>query len=127
MTADDRLVRLGLLGYGGAQLALGLWQGLSPGTFYDALGPFGGQNDHYIRDVSSWTVALGVLCLLAVPRPSWRLPVLALAALQSGLHTVNHLLDAGEAETHWVGVADAVSLAVLSVLLVTLVRKESVR
>ncbi len=127
MTADDRLVRLGLLAYGGMQLALGLWQGLSPGTFYDALGPFGGQNDHYIRDVASWTVALGVLCLLAASRPTWRLPVLALAAVQSGLHTVNHLLDAGEADTHWVGIADAVSLAVLSVLLVALVRKEAAR
>lgn len=127
MTTDDRLVRLGLPAYGGLQLALGLWQGVSPGTFYDALGPFGGQNDHYIRDVASWTVALGVLCLLAATRPAWRLPVLALAALQSGLHTVNHLLDAGEAETHWVGIADAVSLALLSVLLVALVRKESTR
>lgn len=127
MSSDDRLVRLGLLGYGGMMLALGLWQGVSPGTFYDVAGPFGGQNDHYIRDVSSWTVALGVLCLLAASRATWRLPVLALAALQGALHTVNHVVDAGEAETAWVGVFDAVSLALLAVLLVALVRKELAR
>ncbi|MTD44213.1 hypothetical protein GKE82_07835 [Conexibacter sp. W3-3-2] len=125
LAARDRPVRTGLLAYGTLQLAIGLWQAVDPGSFYTALGPFDGRNDHYVRDVASWTLALGVLCLLAASRPAWRLPVLALAALQSALHTLNHLLDAGDADTHWVGIADAVSLALLTVLLLALVRKET--
>ena len=120
--SGSSVVPLGLRALGAFMLAQGAWMVISPGTFFDVLGPFGERNDHYLRDVASWALALGVLAFVAASRPSWRLPVLAVAALQSGLHAVNHVADAGEADPGWVGVFDAVSLALITVLLVLLLR-----
>ncbi len=89
----------------------------APGSFFSQVGPFGVRNDHYLRDVATWSFALGVLALLAAARPAWRLPVLALAAVQSGLHAVNHVVDAGDADPSWIGAFDAVSLGLLTVTL----------
>ncbi len=87
---------------------------VSPGTFFDAIGPFGERNDHYIRDMGTAVLALGTVALLAVRRPSWRLPVLAFAAVWFGLHALNHLADIGEADPEAVGVGDFVSLTALT-------------
>jgi peptidoglycan/LPS O-acetylase OafA/YrhL len=117
------VVPLGLRALGAFMLAQGVWMVISPGTFFDVLGPFGERNDHYLRDNATWALTLGVLALLAAPRPSWRLPVLAFAAVQSGLHAVNHVVDVGEADPGWVGVFDAVALGLVTVLLVLLLRR----
>lgn len=119
-----RLLPNALRTYGAVQLFLGAWMVAAPGSFFTQVGPFGTRNDHYLRDVASWSLALGALAFLAASRPAWRLPVLALAALQSALHAVNHLIDVGQADPSWIGVADAVSLGLLTVLLVVLVRRE---
>jgi len=116
------LVPLGLRAYGALQTIQGAWMLTAPGSFFDAVGPFGDRNDHYIRDAATWSLALGILCLLAAARPAWRLPVLALAALQAGMHTVNHVFDADLADPAWVGTFDAVSLALLTGLLAVLAR-----
>jgi hypothetical protein len=119
---SSSLVPLGLRAYGVLQTVQGAWMLTSPGSFFDEVGPFGARNDHYIRDASTWSLALGVLCLLAAARQSWRLPVLALAALQAGMHAVNHIFDADLADPAWVGTFDAVSLLVLTGLLAVLTR-----
>jgi hypothetical protein len=100
-----------LLILGLSQLALGLWMVISPGSFYDALGPFGERNDHYLADVATFYLALGAAALVAARRPGWRLPVLGFAAIQYTLHAVNHLVDIGEADPGWVGPFDFVTLA----------------
>jgi hypothetical protein len=115
MQRDRLSAVVAALGLG--HLGLGLWQALGPGSFFDALGGFGLQNDHYVRDVSTWYLALGAALVAAAARPSWRVPVLALAAVQSVLHTVNHLLDVGEAEPSWVGPFDAAALAAITLVL----------
>lgn len=117
------IVPLGLRALGAFMLAQGIWMVVSPGTFFDVLGPFGERNDHYLRDNATWALALGVLALLAAGQASWRLPVLALAAVQSALHAVNHVIDAGEADPGWVGVFDAVALVLITALLVVLLRQ----
>lgn len=127
MPTSSPLAVAGLRAYGALQLAQGAWMAAAPASFYDAVGPFGPRNEHYVRDAATWSLALGALCLLAATRPSWRLPVLALAALQAGLHTVNHIADAGLPESAFVGIFDAVALALLTGLLVLLVRREAVR
>jgi hypothetical protein len=114
---SERGLRVAIIMVGAAQVALGVWQLLSPGSFFDSIGGFGHRNDHYVRDVGTFYVALGVVVLLSAQRPAWRAPALFLAVLQNALHLINHLIDVTNAEPGWVGPVDALSLAVVAVLL----------
>jgi hypothetical protein len=107
-----------------AQLVLGLLLWLTPGFFHDEIGPYGVRNDHYMGDLATWYLALGAAALVSVRRVDWRLPVLALAFLQSTLHAFNHLLDVGEADPDWLGPANLVSLVLVSALLAWMVNAE---
>jgi hypothetical protein len=122
-----RAVVPGIAGLAAFSLGLGTWQVLAPRSFYDALGPFGPLNDHYVRDYAAWSLAYGAALLVALRRPSWRAPLLALGLLQFALHTVNHLVDAGDADPVWVGVLDVVLLALTAGGLVLLVRASAAR
>jgi hypothetical protein len=108
---------------GATQLALGAFQAIAPGAFFNALGDFGSRNDHYLRDVSTFYLALGITLLAAASRPTWRAPVLAFAAVQYALHAVNHLIDIGDADPGWVGPFDFVSLALFAALLAYFLRE----
>jgi hypothetical protein len=123
----ERAVVPGIAGLAGFSLALGAWQVLAPRSFYDALGPFGAFNDHYVRDYATWSLAYGLALVVALKRPSWRVPLLALGLAQFALHTVNHLVDAGGADPGWVGVLDVVLLALTAGGLVLLVRASTAR
>ena len=114
LRADDARLRPILLILGVGQLGLGALMAVAPGTFFDAVADFGTRNDHFLRDVSTFYLALGVVLLVAVDRPAWRTPVLALGALQYGLHALNHLLDIADADPGWIGPFDFISLAVVA-------------
>lgn len=124
---SSRLASQVLAAFGATQLALGAYQALAPRSFFDFLGTFGAYNDHYIRDTATFYLALGIVALLAASRPTWRPVVIAFAATQYALHTVNHIVDAGDADPTALGVFDAVSLGVLAVLLVWMWRAEAAR
>lgn len=109
-----------LLVFGASQLALAAWMIVSPGSFFDAVAGFGTQNDHYIRDVAVLYLAIGVGLLVAATRPSWRFPVLAIAATWYLAHAVNHLFDIGESDPDWVGPADFVALVATGLVLLLL-------
>jgi hypothetical protein len=121
----DRLVAAGLAAFGIYNLGQGALMAAAPGTFFAEIGPFGVQNDHYIRDLATFYIALGAGLLVAVRRRSWRVPVLALLALQFALHAVNHLIDIDDADPSWLGVADFVALVVGAVLLLGLLKLAS--
>ena len=123
MAISERGVRLALFVLGIGHLALGAWQALAPRSFYDGIAGFGPYNPHFIRDVATFTVALGVVLLLAAVRSSWRVPVLFYATLQYALHTINHVVDVGKSEPGWVGPADVVALAVTGALLAWTLRQ----
>ena len=106
-----------LVVFGVTQLAVGLFLAAAPGAFFDAIGPFGTRNDHYMRDLATFYVALGVAGLVAVRRPGWRVPVLALATIEFVLHAVNHLADIGEADPKWNGPATFAAVAASAALL----------
>jgi hypothetical protein len=106
------LIVLGL-----SQLVLAAWQIVSPGSFYDSIAGFGTQNDHYIRDAATFPLAIGIGLLVVVGRPSWRFPVLLVAAVWYLAHAVNHLFDIGDADPSWVGPADFFVLALTGALL----------
>jgi hypothetical protein len=116
------VVTVGLVAFAAIQLGLALFMALSPHGFYTDVGPFGGFNAHYIRDVASFYGAIGVGLLVAVRRSDWRVPVLALTTIQYALHSVNHLLDIGKAHPTWNGYFDFFSLAAATVLLAQLWR-----
>jgi lysylphosphatidylglycerol synthetase-like protein (DUF2156 family) len=114
----DKLVA-GVLGVLGAYLVLiSIWMLVAPGSFFDAIGPFGERNDHYIRDAATFQLALGVLALVAVRRPELRWVAVGVIGLEFVLHAVNHLVDIDETSPAWVGPFDFVGLALASIALV---------
>ena len=66
---------------------------------------------------TSW---IGIGLLIAARLPAWRFPVLSLAALWNGLHTVSHIVDVNSAETKAQGVTVVIELAAVTVVLVAL-------
>jgi hypothetical protein len=118
-----------LAAFGAGQLVLGLLLWITPGFFFDEIGPYGVRNDHYMGDLATWYLALGTVTLLSLRRVSWRVPVLALAFIQYALHSVNHLIDVGDAHPEWLGPANLVSLTLTAVLLAWMlnVEREQVR
>jgi hypothetical protein len=120
-------MRILLIAFALGQLLLGLLLWLTPGFFYDEIGPFGARNDHYMGDVATFYLALGAVALVAVRRVSWRVPVLALALVQYALHSLNHLIDIGESDPGWIGPADFVSLTLTAALLGWMLRREVAR
>ena len=113
-----------LIAFGVAQLVLGALLWLTPGFFYDDVGPYPPRNDHYMGDLATFYLALGAAALVAVRRERWRIPVLAIALIQYVLHSVNHLLDIGEADPSWYGPANLVALVLASALLAWMVTQE---
>lgn len=96
-------------------LVIGGWMAASPHTFFTAIGPFGRANAHYVRDNATFELALGVALLLALRRPRWRVPLLAVVLVQDVLHVINHFVDVWKAHPRWVGVFDAAALAAVGV------------
>ncbi len=116
------VLTVGLGAFAVYHLALALFMAIAPHAFYVNVGPFGVANSHYVRDVATYNAALGFAFAMAVRRPSWRVPVLALTTVQFALHSVNHLVDIGKAHPAWNGYFDFFSLAALTVLLAWLWR-----
>jgi peptidoglycan/LPS O-acetylase OafA/YrhL len=112
---DDRALKALILALVVVNLALAAWMALWPGSFSRTIGGFGVRNDHYVRDVATWSLALGLALLASLWRRSWRVPLLFMAALQAVLHLVNHVTDVGNADPGWIGPLDVVLLSVLAV------------
>ena len=113
-------VTVGLYAFAAVQLGLAIFMAVAPHRFYTAIGPFGARNDHYVRDVATYNAALGAALLVAVRRPSWRVPALAIMTLQFALHSVNHLVDIAAADPSWVGYLDFFALAAATLQLAAL-------
>lgn len=113
-----------LIAFGAGQLVLGLLLWLTPGFFYDEIGPYPPRNDHYMADVATFYLALGAVALASVSRERWRVPVLTLALVQYGLHSLNHLIDIGDSDPSWLGPANFVSLLATTVLLGWMLTRE---
>jgi hypothetical protein len=115
--AADATLQAGLIVLAAYNLGLALFMTISPHAFYKSVGPFEDLNRHYIRDVATFSAALGFGFVVAIRRPSWRVPVIAITTVQFALHTVNHLFDATSAHPQWTGWFDFVSLLAGTLLL----------
>jgi hypothetical protein len=111
------LVSLLILNYAVVHLGLGAWQLISPGSFFDTIGPFGSSNPHYTRDVGTFTLALGVAFAIAYVRPAWRVGVVGYALFQYAFHAINHLADIGKADPKAMGPIDFAAISLTAVLL----------
>ncbi len=116
----ERLLVVGLVAYGLYHLALGLLMVIAPGTFFAEIGPFGVQNDHYIRDTATYNLAAAAVLFAAARLRSWRVPVLVFLLIQFAFHSINHLVDIDEATPESLGVADFVGLLAGTALLALL-------
>jgi hypothetical protein len=116
------VVTVGVGAFGAYHLALALFMAVAPRAFFTDVGPFGALNTHYIRDTATFNAAIGAALLIALRRPSWRVPVLALTTLQFALHSINHLVDIGRAHPAWNGYFDFFSLALATLVLAWLLR-----
>jgi hypothetical protein len=103
-------------------LALAVFMAAAPHSFFANVGPFGARNDHYIRDTATFSAAIGVGLLLALRKPSWRVPMLAITTVQFALHSVNHLVDIDKAHPAWNGYFDFFSLAAATIAIGWLLR-----
>ena len=120
--SSDSPLLIGLAVFAALDIALALFMALAPHTFYTAIGPFGVSNAHYVRDVATFYAAVGLALAVAVRRPSWRVPVLAVSTLQSALHSINHLIDIAKAHPAWAGYLDFSSLLAATLALAWLWR-----
>ncbi len=119
-------VQVGLIAFAVYQLAVAALMVLAPHTFFTDVGPFGVQNNHYLRDTATYNAAFGAALAVACRRVEWRTPVLCCLALQFALHSINHLADIGRAHPSWLGPADFISLSLATAVLIWLAR-ESIR
>jgi hypothetical protein len=101
-------------------LLLGALMIFAPGAFYDTLGKFPPENHHYIKDVATFYIALGVVFFVSVRRRSWRTPVLVFAALEYTLHAINHLVDVNDAASDLTGWFDFFALALIALIFAAL-------
>jgi hypothetical protein len=114
---DETRIRQALLLLAAVSLSIGVFMAIAPGTFVDDVAPFGaGADDHFLRDLATYQLAVGAALLLSIRRVSWRIPVLFLALLQGVLHTINHLIDIGDTDPSWLGPFDFFSLLLLTVI-----------
>ncbi|HXD53228.1 MAG TPA: hypothetical protein VN618_00600 [Solirubrobacteraceae bacterium] len=120
--AREEALRAGLVLFALLHVGLAAFMVSAPHAFYEAIGPFGALNAHYIRDVATFEAALGVGFALAVRRPAWRVPVIVVTAVQFALHAVNHLFDASKAHPQSTGWLDFASLLAATLLLIWMAR-----
>jgi len=119
-------VRVGLIAFAAYNFVVAALMIFAPHVFFTDIGPFGVQNNHYLRDTATFNLAFGVALAVAYKRVSWRTPVLCCVALQFVLHSINHLIDIGAAHPYWLGPADFISLSLATATLIWLAR-ESIR
>jgi hypothetical protein len=114
---DEARIRQALLLLGALSLLLGVFMAVAPGTFVDKIAPFGsGADDHFLRDLATFQLAVGAGLVMSIRRVSWRIPVLFLSFLQGILHTINHLIDIGNTDPGWLGPFDFISLLLLTLI-----------
>jgi hypothetical protein len=120
-------MRQALLILGVTQLVIGLWLIVEPDSFIDEVANFGGADHHFLRDLGTFQAGIGIALLVAAGRPSWRVPVLFAALVQSALHTVNHLFDIGGTDPGWQGPVNFAGLLLLTAAYAYLMREAAAR
>jgi hypothetical protein len=117
LVSGEKAIRAGCLIFGLYLVAVSLSIVVAPREFFDSVGGFGPYNSHYLLDVAAFEGAVGVGLLIAFRRPAFRFPMLALATLHFGFHSLAHLVDIRDSNESWVGYFDFFSLAAATAIL----------
>lgn len=72
---------------------VGLLLLFTPLWFYENVGTFPPYNRHYAGDAGTFTIAIGVMMLVAARQPFQHRGVILLALIASWLHGFNHIYD----------------------------------
>ena len=102
----------------------GLLAFFAPGAFDVAIAGYPPENGHFLRDIGTMQIALGMAALLAWRLRGLRVAVLAVLAVQFALHAVSHVIDVDESEPAWQGPFALVALLLGAAVLVALLVKE---
>ena len=105
----------------------GLFMAVTPRAFYDGIGTYPPFNGHYLRDLSTFYLAIGIGLIVAVGKRSWQVPLLTLTVVQYALHVVNHIVDVGDTDPGGKGPANAAWLAIVGLALWFVLRSASAR
>lgn len=116
VSARERVIGIGCATLGALWLATAFAMAVDPAGFIEQAGGFGAVNEHLVRDLATYSAAVGAGLIVAWRVASWRVPVLAFATLQTALHAVNHVLDADLADPGWKGAGNAIVLAALTLV-----------
>jgi len=93
------------------------WGAVDASSFAGTVADFGAENSHLVHDFAASSATYGIALLVAIPVSSWRTPILALAALWNGVHSLSHVIDIGEADPGFLGPVEAVALLGTTALL----------
>ena len=90
---SDRTLRLLSASIGGVIALQGLWAFLAPRSFFDALATFEPYNAHFLRDIGSFQMGIGVAGVVGALRT--RAVVVGLAGLATfqTVHVISHVID----------------------------------
>ena len=116
-------LRPALFALGALHVAFGAIMVVAPRTFYEEFAAYPPYNDHYIRDVATFYLAIGAVLVVAAARRSWQVPLLVLALVQYALHVLNHLWDIDDADPGWIGPVNVVTLLLVAAALWWLLRR----
>ena len=121
------LVTAVILVVGVTQLATGALALIAPGAFYDLFAGYPPENEHFVMDLGSWQIALGAIALYGARRADWSLTLLGFLAVQYVLHTIPHVLHAGDSDPGWHGAYGMATQAFRPVVLIALFLRERAR
>jgi uncharacterized membrane protein len=116
----ERRLRTILLVIAVYHLVLGALMFLAPDAFYSTLGKFPPKNTHYVKDVGTFYIAMGICFFVSVRRRSWRTPLLVLTAIEYAIHAINHLVDVGKASTDLLGWFDFFAISAIALVFAAL-------
>ena len=88
-----RFPRIAALVAGSISTLFGLWAFFAPQSFFDKLAIFEPYNRHFIHDIGSFQIAIGVMLILAVYATDGLFAALAGASVGQVFHLISHLID----------------------------------
>lgn len=103
---------------GAASLLTGVVQLLAPQWFFDNIGFYPPFNRHYVGDLGSVILPMGIGLLIAARDPAAHRLLIGVAAAASSVHVLNHLYDDLGAAPPAHGFLDTLLLLAFAVVLI---------